>query len=552
MLQTHVTEAQVRAAGVIGYRVGQGDYLKIVERPLKYGWNALVGSSSTLLACLVIVLVLVLMTRFFLRLKRNQSPRWSLPTVPIEDLLPWTIAGLIFLNSFFFTYYAVRLFLPLIPLVIVWLVVRSASLMTRYAGRRATNVFLSVLTVAVVTANLGHIVTFQDSMASHFETWTPFSLADDFRPATGWSTFQEKRTNTSWARRRYEELGRAVTENARLLVGASLTHTFPGRRLLQTGYYFGDNAVYLFDHDQPIDQLIAEKNIGFVLFTVYQVESRRFNGELVGRRYRGEGRWTSLEPIHMGKSVGIADGEYTTQEEFERLRADMDDRGARIILGRRDLLQRRPSGTDPISFVVWVLDPKNWPPLEREIEATSRGLELASDGRLTEALATLDAADTTDIPDMGQFRLRLTGARILAEHDQPVKAEKRVDSAMTVLPRNTTVSTALREAYPTQAATAQMYRLFVDLQTAKPKNRALRDLLLASAVNLAEFAIEEVDRAGSIDAFEKIEHQLQIPGSRKMALAIADWCTTTCRELTREGRAAEAQACLAAKSTADR
>jgi len=100
-------------------------------------------------------------------------------------------------------------------------------------------------------------------MASHFETWTPLSLDDDLKPLAGWTDFQQKRTSTSWARRRHEELGPVVDEDNRLLVGASITHTFPGRRLLQTGYYFGDNAVYLFDHDEPIDRLIEDKNIGF-------------------------------------------------------------------------------------------------------------------------------------------------------------------------------------------------------------------------------------------------------------------------------------------------
>jgi hypothetical protein len=201
---------------------------------------------------------------------------------------------------------------------------------------------------------------------------------------------------------------------------------------------------------------------------------------------------------------------------------------------------------------VWVLDPKNWPPLEHEIEATSRGLELASDGRLREALETLVAAETSEIDDLGRFRLRLTGARILAKHGQPGKAAQRVDDAMAVLPRNTMVSTALRDAYPTPAATAEIYRLFADLQAIKPQNRALRDLLLSLAVNLAELAIERDDHASSIDAFETIEQQLQNPGSRKFTVAIAEWCTPTCRDLARDGREAEADACLAAKSAAFR
>ena len=550
MLQTHQVEAQVRATGVIGYRISQAYYPRFVERPLKFGWNALTGSSSTLLACLVIILVLVLITRLVLHLKRRQAG-WGLPRIPIEDLPLWTAAVYLLMYSFFFTYYAVRLFLPLIPMVIVWLIVRSASVSTQYVGRRASHGILAILTVTVVIANLGHIHTFRYSMSSHFETWTPFSPATDLSLGAGWSTFQESLTRTSWIRKLYEELGHTVTEDSRLLVGASTFHPYPGRRPLQIGYYFGDNAVHLFDHDQPLDQLIKEKKIAYVLFTSYQTDDRPAIEWGNWQRYRYEGRWGPLEPLTLGKSLGFAYGEYTTQGEFERLRANMARRGARIIFGRRDLLTKRPSVSDPVSFVVWVLDPKNWPPLDLEIQVTSRSLELASEGRMAKALAILEAAEAKT-PKWGRFNLRLTGARILAEHDRPRKARQRVADSLALLPRNTTVATALSEAFPTQPATEEMYRLFTDLQATKPKDRALRDLLLSLALNLAEFAIEAEDRAGSINAFQTIERRLQTPGSRKLTLAIADWCAATGRDLAREGRSAEAEAALSAASIANR
>jgi len=59
-------------------------------------------------------------------------------------------------------------------------------------------------------------------------------------------------------------------------------------------------------------------------------------------------------------------------------------------------------------------------------------------------------------------------------------------------------------------------------------------------------------RRVSIDAFETIKQQLQNPGSRKFTVAIAEWCTPTCRDLARDDRETEADACLAAKSAAFR
>jgi len=552
MLQTHQTDAQVRATEVIGRRIVQDQYLRFVERPLKFGWNALTGSSSTILACLVIVLVLVLITRFLIRSKKGWSG-WRLPRIPIEDLPILTVATHLLVYAFFFTYYAVRLFLPLIPLVIIWLVVRSAPLVARYFGGHASRGFLVVLTITVVLADLGNIHTFRSSMASHFETWTPFSLTRDLKLGAGWSTLRTELTKMTWNRRRFEELGSVVNEDSRLLVGASTYHPFPGRRSLQIGYYFGDNAVHLFDHDEPLDELIEEKKIEFVLFTAFQAVYRPAGGWGEWQRYLYEGRWGPRGKVNLGKSLGIADGEYTVQREYEQLRTHMARRGARIILGNREAMMKGLRWHDPVSYIVWTLDPKNWPPLEHEIEATSRSLELASAGRVKKALAVLDAADTSEIPDMGRFRLRLTAARILAGDEHPGAARRRLVDAMTFLPRDTILATALREAYPTPSATLEMTRLFANLQAVKPRNRSLRDLLLALALNLAEFAVEEDDRVGSVEAFRMIEHQLQRTGSSRFTLAATDWCASTCQTLAaRDGHSTEVEACLTAASAADR
>lgn len=551
MLQTHQADAQVRAAGIIGHRISQSHYLRFIERPLKFAWNALTGSSSTFLACLVIALVLVLVVRWVLNLRTNRS-RWRVSSLSIDDLPLWTVALHILFYACFFNYYAVRLFVPLIPLVIVWLVVRSASLATRYAGRHAAHGVLSVLTITVATANLGHFALYPGFVSSRFPTWAPFSLAADVRPDAGWSLFQLERTRKGWARKRWEELGPAVNENSRLLVGASAFHPFPGRRLLQIGYYFGDNSVYLVDQDRPLGDVIEANNIEFVLFTSYQTEDWQDTRGLESRRYLGGGSWSSRVPFTPGGSLGFAEGDYTIQGEFDRLRNYLTRRGARIILGHRDLLERVPSGTDPVSYVVWVLDPKNWPPLEHELEVVSRSLELASQDRLDDALATIDAAGTAETDNMGRFRLRLTAAQILAEHDLPGQARRWVADALAELPRNTMVSTILREAYPTKNDIETMYALFADLQAAKPRDRAVRDLLLWLALVKTEFGLESGNPTESVEAFQTIEGQLRRHGSRKATLAMVDWCTVTSRELARKGRSAEAQAGFAAAASATR
>ncbi|MCU0305524.1 MAG: hypothetical protein MUC56_15830 [Thermoanaerobaculales bacterium] len=545
MLLAHRADAGVRAATIVDHRATHATHLRAVERPLKFFWNALTGASSTLLACLVISLAVILVVGLVVGLRRRRTGGGFAP--PAVDVLAWTVVGYLAVYPFFLTYYAVRLFLPLMPLVIVWLVVRSAGLIEARAGRRVAGVWVALLTIAVVAANLAHIVTFRASMASRFETWTGFRPALDLGLADGWSTLCGELTRRSWYRERYDELGGVVSSNARLLFGASTFHPFPGRRTLQIPFYFGDDAVHLFDHDEPLAELIERKRIAFVLFSPLQQVVRPPAGWESWQRYLYDGQWSPPGPVTLGASLGFADGEYSIGEELERLRSRMARRGARIILGQRDLLTKRPSLADPLGYIVWALDPTSWPPLARELEAVPQSRELAAAGRLDDALAVLEAAENSS-SDLSRFRLRLTGARILAEHDRPAEARRRVADALSLLPRNTTVATALDEAAPDPAAAGELQRLIAGLQAKAPGDRALRDLGLALSLNLAEHALETGVPADAVAAFGSLERQLVQPGSRRLAEAVASWCAATARSLDAGGRTAEAAAARAAAS----
>lgn len=548
MLQMHQTEAQVRATEVATHRIEQAAYLPIFEHPLKFGWNAVTACTSILFASLVIILAVVLVVRAVLELRRKRT-RPALFSLPIEDLPLWTIVLFMLLYGSFFIYYAARLFIPLVPLLIAWLLVRAVTLLDRWLSPRLSHLALGGLTAAIVVANLGHISAFSDFRYSHFNSWTRYSLAADLSPAAGWRMFHQRLTNPSWARRRFDELGACISDDARLLVGTSTFHPFPGRRLLQIGYYFGDNAIYLFDHDQPIDELIEEKSIRFVIFTAYQTVWQTALERSSQGRYLYDDQWSAPEPVVLGRSLGFADGEYSLLGEFDRLSSYLSARGARIIIGRGELLTQRPTKIGMSSFVVWTLDPHRWPSLELEIATIDRSVELAAEGRPIEAIEALGEAEAK-VDTWGRFRLRLTQARLLAEQHRPGKARQKIDEALALLPRNTTVATALRDLYPTRDAIEEMQHLFTQVQEKSPTNTAVRNLLLGFAVNLAELAIEENNANGTIEAFREIELQLQIRGQRQFTLAIADWCTTAARSLARQGRVPETEAGLTAASTA--
>ncbi len=547
MLLTHQSDAQERASAIATHSIAHSNYFRLFERPFKYGWNAVTGTGSTVMACLVIVAILVLLAKVAIDLRRSRH-RQQVPTPSIIDLPLWTVVFHLLAYSWFFSYYATRLFVPLIPLLVVWLIVRVASLIPT-KDRLRNHVTLAALTAFLVLTNMGHFGGVQDYLFSHFRTWSPFSVADDLRPDLGWSELRKRTTNQSWARQRFEELGDVVTEESRLLVGASTFHPFPGRRTLQIGYYFGDDAVYLFDHDQPLDTLIDERDIEFVLFTTHQTYDRRAIDWENHQRYRYQGRWDPHAPHTLGASLGFSDGEYTVVGEFERLRTEMSRRGAQIIFGRGELLKKRPTWFHSASFVVWTLDPANWGPLKDEVETISDSLELAAGGRLEEALATLEAAESRT-QTLGRFTLRLTGARILADDGRPDRARRQLTSAFSLLPRNTTVCTALGEAFPTASETLEAYRVFADLEAPPPDDVAVRRLLVALAVNLTEFALESEDWGESVDSFQTIERILETSGDRRFTLSIADWCASRARILAREGHSTAANAGWSAASTA--
>ena len=548
MLLTHQADAQGRASEIAAHSIAHSRYLGMLERPFKYGWNAITGTGSTVMACLVIALVLVLLVRVAARSRRSRFGR-PLPTPFILDLPLWTIICHLIVYSWFFSYYATRLFVPLIPLLIVWLFVRVGSLIPENARPRTRHATLALLTVTLVVADLGHFAGVQKYLFSHFRSWSPFSVADDLRPDLGWSELRRRTTSQSWARQRFDELGDVVTEESRLLVGASIFHPFPGRRVLQVGYYFGDDAVHLFDHDQPLDRLIDDKNIEFVLFTTHQTYDRRAIDWEKKQRYQYQGRWGPRASHTLGASLGFSDGEYTIEGEFERLRAAMTARGARIIYGWGELLKKRPAVFSSVSYVVWTLDPTGWAPLEEETEAVSLSLEQALGGMPEKALTTLEAAEA-HAQDLGRFRLRLAGARILAEHDRPDETRRQLAAALSLLPRDTTVCTALSDVFPTSSAAEEAFQLFSEFEAPPPNGIAIRRLLLALAVNLTDLVLESEDWVGSINAFQRIERLLETPGDRRFTLSIADWCASRARLLAQEGHSRAAAAGLSAASTA--
>lgn len=137
----------------------------------------------------------------------------------------------------------------------------------------------------------------------------------------------------TWARRVYQKLRNRVGPHSRLLVASSLMYPYPGRRELQLGYYFGDNAVFIIDHDEPLETIIRNYSVKMVLLSTHDMD-RRVLAMTSYTRYLGRGKWRPAVPLHLGASYGFAPGEYTPEHEYCFVKSWLENRGARRLAGR--------------------------------------------------------------------------------------------------------------------------------------------------------------------------------------------------------------------------
>ena len=135
------------------------------------------------------------------------------------------------------------------------------------SGEKAIRWSMALLAAISIFFNLGNYQNKKTFDRATLKEWVPFSIALPLNPIPGLQRAHQEIYSKSWDRMLYEQLADRVDENHRLLVTSSLFQPYPGRRVFQTEVYFGDNAVYLVDHSEPLDEVISKYNIKYVLFT---------------------------------------------------------------------------------------------------------------------------------------------------------------------------------------------------------------------------------------------------------------------------------------------
>jgi len=319
-------------ASTLGRVVG---YLERVPRLL---WDSILAISSSPVLYLFLLLLLILCFRPLLMklLSRHQASTHlpSLYYLPLVLVLTYCALYSYFIEG----YYLPRFFLPLFPLIVIFLVVCYSRLLSRL-NLAFSHVAVLLAVLIVLPFNFEHFrrgasLELKQDFTS---TWASARIPFPFKVGPWYSYFMNKNYSMSWSRAIYEQLKAKVNSDARVLITSSIMYPFAGRRTLQMGYYFGDNAIYLIDHTEPLDELISKYRIKYVLFTTYRADKRMLWLRSY-RKYQYGGRWKAGEELLLGASYGFKPGEYTLERELHALTEFLQRRGAKRLYAKGRVL----------------------------------------------------------------------------------------------------------------------------------------------------------------------------------------------------------------------
>ena len=232
--------------------------------------------------------------------------------------------------GFVFNRYWPRLSLPLVPLILIFVIGWAHFFLERWPQRRSIIAVLGCAFV-LIASNYGHFADYPSRVGKspRSAAWFIPNFSTDWRLRTGLKTASVFCCRSGWSRNVYNEVTDIVNEDARLLVTPSLMMSPLGRRHLQTGIYLGDNAIYKIDHTEPLDVLIEQYRVRYVLLSRFREQDFYLRKEVYDQ-YRYQGRWESV-PLQLGASYGFEPGGYSVEREVNYLLDYLQARGAKII-----------------------------------------------------------------------------------------------------------------------------------------------------------------------------------------------------------------------------
>ncbi|MEE9596003.1 MAG: hypothetical protein V3V96_04420 [Acidiferrobacterales bacterium] len=301
------------------------EILATSERFGRFTWDALVVSSSVALAGLFLF-AMGFAGRVCIRALARE--RAIPPVEPGAYLGIAAVCCFLGLYSIFFSTFFARLFLPLMPFVIVsaftWL-----DLMLRRYDTKMSGVAVLLVCALAIPFQLGEYWFPQYIGREYANTWVSPRLPTPTTIRGAWRRFRVKYQEHP-ARTIYDALKDQVSPDARVLVTPSIVYPYAGRRVLQTEAYFGDNAIYVIDHDEPLNELVEKYRIRFILYYRFEWDHRSLSLKQIGP-YEYDGKWGAQRSLVHGASYGFRLGEYTLNREITALTDYANSRRGRVL-----------------------------------------------------------------------------------------------------------------------------------------------------------------------------------------------------------------------------
>lgn len=292
---------------------GLGRLITGLGRTLRFYWNPILVSSSVFFQVLFLLILGSIGVR---SAKRWAGKTPGAPRVPRTFYFPLLILTVFAVGCGYFLHtYLLRLFLPLFPLILIFVGAWSYFFLQGLPRLRSMSA-VGVFCLLMIAANYGNFRTYSPrSNLPLSGSWLSPDLASTWNVKAGIATFKTYCYTRGWPKRVYLRMEDLVKEDARLLMASSIMTPFAGRRELQVGFYFGDNALYMIDHTESLDELIDRYQIRYVLLSAYDAHQSLLEQPSY-EQYQYQGRW-QMSPLHLGAPYGFEPGTYSLEREFD-------------------------------------------------------------------------------------------------------------------------------------------------------------------------------------------------------------------------------------------
>ncbi len=311
----HLThpDAQIAAAMT---RSTELEFVEWLTRPFRYAWNGLAGTLSSWAAIALVAAATGLALARSVRLVSGRDVS-SLTWVPL--LL---IGSFLVIYSAFFPVIYVRNSLPLVPLAIVALAAITKELLSAAAPlhyRQFRDAALACTALVLLVSGLANFANQQQLLKRDFSNdWHIDLETGPSKISAALSNLAKRAYSRSSTRKVFDAMQGIYQSGEPVLFASSLSNPYPGRRGFDLPFYFGEDAIFIIDESQPLDQMIRQRKIRYIHHSGQGIRSEILRPETASRCKPGC-VWRQQVRPRLGVPVGLEKREFSYQEEYASL-----------------------------------------------------------------------------------------------------------------------------------------------------------------------------------------------------------------------------------------